>query len=222
MRFAVGGWKSQSYWQRRIQRHLILAGGSAAIAGGIFCLLPGRSLAFRLSMASAYVGLALLSASLVIGPWHLLRGRPNPVSSDLRRDLGIWAGLLGLVHTVVGLQVHMRGQFSLYFLFPPEAETFTRLRYDLFGMANYVGAGATALLVMLLALSNDASLRWLGAKRWKYLQRGNYVLLLLVLLHALGYQVVEKRAVLWVLGVLVLMTALGVMRVLGRRAQRQR
>jgi sulfoxide reductase heme-binding subunit YedZ len=40
-------------------------------------------------MATAYVSLALLAATLVTGPINLLRRRPNPVSTDLRRDLGI-------------------------------------------------------------------------------------------------------------------------------------
>jgi len=169
-------------------------------------------------MASAYVGLALLSASLLIGPWYALRGRPNPVSIDLRRDIGIWAGIIGLIHTGVGLQVHMRGRMSLYFLFPPEARTFTQLRYDAFGMTNYAGAVAAVLLLMLLVLSNNASLRLLGARRWKCLQRCNYALMVLILLHALVYQVLEKRSLVWVLSVLLMLMPVGVIRMLGRRA----
>lgn len=33
-------------------------------------------------------GLALLAATLLVDPWNLLRRRPNPVSSDLGRELG--------------------------------------------------------------------------------------------------------------------------------------
>jgi methionine sulfoxide reductase heme-binding subunit len=196
--------------------------GGGGLAAGIFWSLPSQKVIFRLSMASAYVGLVLLSASLVIGPWNVLRDRPNPVNSDLRRDIGIWAGIIGLVHTVVGLQVHLRGRMSLYFLFPPEARTFTRLRYDAFGMTNYAGAFAAVLSLMLLALSNNASLRLLGAGQWKRLQRCNYILILLVLLHALVYQVLEKRALPWVLSVLCLTIALGTIRMLGCRAYKRR
>jgi methionine sulfoxide reductase heme-binding subunit len=200
----------------------MLALGGGGVAGGIFYILPPEYMAFRLSIASAYVGLALLGASLVIGPWNILQGRPNPVSIDLRRDVGIWAGILGLVHTVVGLQVHMRGRMPLYFLFPPDARTFTRLRYDLFGMANYIGAFATVLLLMLLVLSNNAALRLLGVKRWKSLQRCNYTLIVLVLLHALAYQILERRSLLYMLGVFVATAALGTIRVFGRRASAER
>jgi sulfoxide reductase heme-binding subunit YedZ len=142
------------------------------------------------------------------------------VSSDLRRDIGIWAGIIGLAHAVIGLQVHLKGRMSLYFLFPPEARKFTRLRYDAFGMTNYAGAVAAVLLLMLLALSNNASLRLLGARRWKCLQRWNYALIVLVLLHALVYQVLEKRALVWVLSVLVMLLPVGVIRMLGRRVDR--
>src|SRR5262249_18277318 len=105
------------YWRRRILRHLLLGVGSAGLAGGVFWSQSSRDVVFRLSLASAYVGLVLLGASLVIGPWRVLRGRANPVNSDLRRDIGIWAGIVGLAHVVIGLQVHLKGRMSLYFLF---------------------------------------------------------------------------------------------------------
>ena len=66
-------------------------------------------------MASAYAGLFFLAASLSLGPWNVLRRKPNPVSSDLRRDVGIWAGVLALIHTAVGLTVHLRGRMWMYF-----------------------------------------------------------------------------------------------------------
>jgi methionine sulfoxide reductase heme-binding subunit len=148
---------------------------------------------FRLSMASAYAGLALLTAALLCGPWNVLRGRPNPVTTDLRRDIGIWAAFLGLTHVVVGLQVHMQGKFWLYFLYPPDQPYLLRLRHDAFGFANFLGLGATLVLMLLLGLSNDFSLRTLGAKRWKALQRWNYVAFALMAAHSIVYQIIEKR-----------------------------
>ena len=85
----------------------MLALGGGGLAGAIFWILPSQNGAFWWSMASAYVGFALLCASLVLGPWNVLHGRPNPVSIDVRRDVGIWAGIVGLVHVVAGLQVHL-------------------------------------------------------------------------------------------------------------------
>jgi len=64
---------------------------------------------------------------------------------------------------------------------------------NLFGASNYIGAIATVILFLLLALSNDLSLRRLKGRRWKFLQRFNYMLSILALIHAVGYQVVAKR-----------------------------
>ena len=55
----------------------------------------------------------------------------------------------------------------------------------------------TRLVLLLLLLSNDFSMRWLGAGRWKNLQRWNYAFLLLTALHGALYQVLEKRAAGW-------------------------
>ena len=60
--------------------------------------------------------LALLVATLLIGPWNVLRRTANPVSSDLRRDIGIWAGMLGILHAGVGQFVHLRGRPWLYYV----------------------------------------------------------------------------------------------------------
>ena len=147
-------------------------------------------------MATAYVSLALLVATLATGPINLLRRQPNPVSTDLRRDLGIWAFVLGLAHTVVGLQVHMKSMWFYFFreITGPEAWS---LRWDQFGLANYTGLAATLLLVFLAALSNDFLLKRLGAPRWKNLQRWNYSLFSLVLVHGILYQLIEKRSMPW-------------------------
>lgn len=153
---------------------------------------------FGLSMATAYTGLLLLAISLLLGPWNVLRSRPNPVSTDLRRDVGIWAGILSLAHVVFGLQVHMRGRMWTYFVFGSEERFGGLPRCDLFGLANYTGLAATLVLAGLLALSNDRSLRRLGAQRWKALQRWNYAAFALVALHGAAYQWMETRAPLFV------------------------
>lgn len=179
--------------RRFLQHHLVLALVSAILITAIFQVLQSPDSTFRLSMATAYTALALLGATLLTGPWNLLLSRPNQVSTDLRRDLGIWAGVIGLTHFIIGLQVHMGGKFWLYFLFPSGERHPIPLRYDPFGFANYTGLIATVILAVLLALSNDVSLRRLGARRWKSLQRWNYGLFVLVVLHGFAYQLIEKR-----------------------------
>jgi sulfoxide reductase heme-binding subunit YedZ len=46
---------------------------------------------------------------------------------------------------------------------------------------------------MLFAISNDRALNALGWKKWRRLQRWNYALFILVILHGVLYQVIEKR-----------------------------
>lgn len=180
-----------SYWQKRIARNVLIL-VAALLCGGLFWGLfsAGRDFISHLSIASAYVALFLLAAALLLGPWNVWRGNANPVSFDLRRDIGIWAGIMAVVHTVVGLDVHLRGRPWLYFV--NEHHT---IRCDLFGFSNDTGALAALLIVMLLAISNDLSLRRLGSRKWKFLQQWTYAAALFMFAHAVGYQSIEKRQV---------------------------
>jgi sulfoxide reductase heme-binding subunit YedZ len=149
----------------------------------------------RASFATAYPAIVLLAATLLVGPWNWLGKKPNPVSSDLRRDLGIWAGIVSLVHTAVGQCVHLRGRPWLYYVYgPAEHHHVIPLRHDAFGFANHTGALSALLVILLLATSNDYSLRKLGTREWKKLQRWNYAVFALAGVHALLYQEgVEKQ-----------------------------
>lgn len=154
---------------------------------------------FPWSMATAYLGFGLLGLTLLIGPLNLLRGRRSPLSSYLRRDIGIWCGLVSITHVVVGLQVHSKTILGNFFCEPERLTClswpFDILRNDLWGFANYTGLIATIIIALLLTLSNDFSLRKLRVKRWKALQRGNYALFALVVTHGVAYQVLEGRAI---------------------------
>jgi sulfoxide reductase heme-binding subunit YedZ len=154
----------------------------------------------RASFATAYPALALLAITLLIGPSNVLRRKANPVSSDLRRDIGIWAGLLGVLHAGVGQFVHLRGRPWLYYVYGP-GEKHHGMRHDLFGLANYTGLVGTLLLIALLASSNDLSLRRLGTHNWKQLQRWNYAVFALVAVHSFAFQGVETQKVQWVITV---------------------
>jgi methionine sulfoxide reductase heme-binding subunit len=193
-----------NYWTQRSKRHLVLAAAAAAIVCLAYAATPPPDVRHRLSMATAYAGLIFLAASLWLGPWNVLRQRPNPVSFDLRRDIGIWTGILAIVHTAIGLTVHLRGRMWMYFfkgLHP------FKLQNTQFGFANFTGLGAALLFLMLLAISNDLSLRTLKARRWKSLQRWTYVAFLLTGAHGIAYQLIEKRHVPWVLVFAAVMTA---------------
>jgi methionine sulfoxide reductase heme-binding subunit len=182
------------YRIRRIRRHLWLVALSGIMLALFWVVLPYPGAIARLSFGSAYTGLALLAASLILGPINVVRKRPNPVSFDLRRDVGIWAGIVGLFHVVVGLQAHLGGEFWRYFLYRlPSRGDPLPIRFDLFGLANHTGLAATLVLVLLLALSNDLALRRLRSRRWKSLQRWNYAAFGFVALHGAGYQLNSGR-----------------------------
>jgi hypothetical protein len=92
---------------------------------------PARDdMLWKWSMATAYAGLALLGFTLLVGALNVLRSRPNPTSTDLRRDAGISATLVILVHVVLGLFVHMGGNPLHYFFFPAGETHLIPLRYD--------------------------------------------------------------------------------------------
>jgi sulfoxide reductase heme-binding subunit YedZ len=158
----------------------------------------------RTSFATAYPALVLLAVTLMIGPWNWLWHKPNPVSSDLRRDIGIWAGILAIVHTAIGQCVHLRGRPWLYYVYgPAEHHHGFPLRHDAFGFANYTGALSALLVLALLATSNDYSLRKLGIREWKSLQRWNYAVFALAGVHALLYQEGVEQQKPWFVAVVV-------------------
>ena len=174
----------------RLIRHyvpLLTLTGLATLALTMWAASP--SLAYRLSLATAFAGLVLFGVSLVIGPLGLLwRGRLLPVSTDLRRDVGILAGVFGLAHALVGLLVYT--DVRLYFLYPVAAWQRMGLpvRFDDFGLANWVGLGAAVVLGLLLVTSGDWALRRYGARRWKRLQQLAYSAFTLIVVHAILYQ----------------------------------
>lgn len=183
--------RPRSFGKSRVQHHLAMATASLLLAGIVYRLTPPPDVRHRLSMATAYAALAFMVATLSLGPWNVIRRRSNPVSSDLRRDLGVWAGALALLHTGVGLTVHLRGRMWMYFvrrLHP------LRLQTNLFGFANDAGLLAAILFVVLLAISNDRSLRLLGVPRWKSVQRWTYAAAALTVVHGALFQIVERRS----------------------------
>jgi methionine sulfoxide reductase heme-binding subunit len=217
---------SSAKWRRnlrRLTRHYL----PFSIVTGLVLMfflktLPGgdERTQWKWSMATAYAGLALLGFTLLVGAFNVLRSRPNPISSDLTRDAGISATLVSIVHVAVGLFVHM-GSPWLYFFYPAGEKYLIPLRYDAFGLANWIGLTSTLILIGLFTTSNDLSLRKLGRGRWKTLQRSNYFLFGFVALHGIAYQILEKRTVPLIL-LLVLMIGIVVILQLAAFVKRRR
>lgn len=204
---------------RRAVRHVLIGLATLATAALVYLAAPSPNAARRLALATAYPGLALLGLTLVIGPWYVWRGRRSPVSITLRRDIGIWGGILAAVHTVLGFRVHFRGDWRRYFLVFGE-DGGARLRLDMMGWTNHVGLVALLILIALVAISNDLALRRLGPARWKAVQRWNYAAFALVALHALMFQFMVRRTPVAIVAVAVGVAATVVIQLVGIRVRR--
>jgi ferredoxin-NADP reductase/DMSO/TMAO reductase YedYZ heme-binding membrane subunit len=158
--------------------------GDTSLGFDAASLAPGSdSFVSRLTTSTGYVALVLLALTLLIGPANLLLRRRNPVSSYLRRDLGTWTAIFSVVHVIIGFQVRGGGRFGFLDFFVADGRPLT----DGFGLGNWTGLAALVIVVGLLVISTNRSMRELKAERWKDLQRLNYSLFVLVVLHAVFY-----------------------------------
>lgn len=187
----------------RVGTHLVLVLGTIVGCRLTFFYDPSDIIAEPLSLGLGYVSLVYLVVSLLIGPLYLARRRRNPVNLYLRRDVGIWAGITALLHVFFSLKLYVGGQVLLYFF--RQAGDHYLPQLDLFGLSNYVGLPAAVIILVLLVLSNNRSMRWLKGKRWKRVQQWTYPLIVLTILHTLGYQLYNERDGL-LLGTLVALT----------------
>lgn len=196
-----------------IQALLLITAMGIALAA--YLLLPGQPALHRISIGTGYVGVVFLAAALIIGPLNILRGVSNPLSSYLRRDIGIMAGIFAVAHTIVGLQAHMDGDFVRYFFQRTANGDVGPVRFDAFGIANYLGLIAVLIVLVLLVISNNVSLRKLGPRRWKGIQRYAYLAAGLVAIHGVIYQVIERRQSAFIACLIVIAAAAGIMQYLG-------
>ena len=196
-------------------RHAVLAGIFFCATFAIYVGAADGPRAQRLSIATAYVALGFLATTLLLGPFNHLRGRANPVSTSFRRDVGIWSAIGGVVHTIIGLQVHMGGDMIRYFI--PEGGRGGPSRSTIaFVAANYTGLIATLIVALLLAISNDLALRTLGTARWKRIQRLNYLLFALVAVHGALYLAVDRASLLRIVPFVIVTALVATIQIQGR------
>jgi DMSO/TMAO reductase YedYZ heme-binding membrane subunit len=172
------------------------------------------------TVATGYVATGLLALTLLIGPANLLLRRRNPVSGYLRRDVGTWTAIFSVVHVIYGLEPQggriLNNAVNVYFVGDGGPLT------NSFGLGNWTGLAALVIVVGLLALSSDAALRKLKAKKWKRLQRLNYALFALVIAHAFFYGALLRTDSPYTLLLLLSVIAVFVGQTVGIRLYRQR
>lgn len=203
----------------RARRHGILL---ALVAGTLTIAIfagPAAATIDRVSIVSAYQFAVLLSVILMIGPWRALKSRHRPINIHARRDIGIWAGITGLLHLYAGTGQAMTPDYIATFVAVPTAGVTMASRNDVFVWGTIAGLLIGVLLLLLLALSNDRSVRRLSSRWWKRLQRTSYLVFVLTYGHALAFQYLETRSPWLVVGVICLGGSVLVAQVAGFRAR---
>lgn len=179
----------------RLYRHLLFAG----LAGPVLLILPLSSpqidLWEGLSIASAWLSMVALCAAMLIGPIRHAAAKPVPLNIYLRRDLGIWSAGLAFVHFYAGTVVSMDPVYIQVFVSNAELAPGPEVRDQLFVWGSIAGTVVAILFLLLLAISSDRAIRWLGPVRWKKVQRCIHPVLWLTVLHGIAFQILEARFV---------------------------
>ena len=201
----------------RSARHLALALVATATLVGTAAVAPPGTTIARVSLASAWLCLLAITAALALGPLRVLAGGQPMLNSMMRRDLGIWAGLTGLLHLYAGTVESMNQPYLEHHV-AGEAG-----RQQLFNWGASLGFAVGLLVLVLLLISSNLALRLLGARWWKRLQRLAYAVLLLTVVHGILFQLLERRAA-WAILLLVAVCAglVGLQLGARRRWRRQR
>ena len=181
----------------RATTHLLM--GIITVAGCYITALLAPNFRFFevLEVGLAYVSLLFIILTLLIGPLKLAQYRRVPLNLDSRRDIGMWAAATSVVHVTLILWGRNFGGSLAYFFG----------QFTWFGLVNYLGLFASIIMLGLLLISNDWCLRRLRGPRWKALQRLNYLLFVLVVIHTFGFENIWARG--WgIASVVIALTAL--------------
>ncbi|MFS0557792.1 ferric reductase-like transmembrane domain-containing protein [Brevibacillus sp. 179-C9.3 HS] len=156
------------------------------------------------SMILGYLSFILIGLTLLIGPLQSwFPARWTTVSLSIRRDIGIWAGITGLLHVVLVLVLFQGeprlmiihdnrfdkadGWLGLFFLASSDPTMWPSPNWTLSGVANYLGLLAFFIMLALLLTSSSRAEKWLGGSSWKRLHLANPWLFVIVLFHGLIY-----------------------------------
>jgi len=177
----------------RLRTHTILAVVSISVLLAAAVIGEPAAAVDQVSLASAYLFLFLISVVLLLGPLRTLQTGRVMINQTLRRDIAIWCALMGLVHLLAGSVESMTPVYLDVFVNhavnPPSAST----REGLFFWSAIAGFIIGLLLIVLLALSNNWSLKLIGQRWWKRLHRLSYIVFILTVLHGFAFQVLESR-----------------------------
>jgi len=200
---------------KRYLRHLVLLKitllslTGAALAGQMSGVLE------RMSLGSAWLCLIFFCATLLVGPRQVIEGGKPQTNNLLRRDLGIWTAITGLVHFWLGTMLSMdREGYMARFVID-------EVRDGWFFWGSVWGFVAGILCLVLLGVSNNKSLKRFGAKWWKRIQRLAYPTFILTVIHGVYFQLLEDRPVwLWAMLLCSGIVVTGQLIAIGKQRQR--
>ena len=176
----------------------------------------------HISLATAYLCLLLMASALSLGPLRVLGSNPLPVNIYLRRDIGIWAGVTGLVHLFVATELSMSPRYMQLYVNISKGLLPDTTRAGLFSWGSIAGFVVGIIVLMLVVLSNDKIMRFIGTKWWKRLQRLAYPAFVLTVLHGLAFQALEARPVIAIVIVILAFAGALILQISGFRAVRKR
>lgn len=176
---SVGNALIKRWWARHLVVILMAVAGTA-----LFLYSRAEwSEMHRWNRAIGDVSLVMVALAMALGPLsRLWRGFTRFV--PYRRELGIYAVILALIHATIILigWVQLDLMRLIGFEFHPGLQQYVMFQQG-FGLANLIGVLALLYGAILAITSNDLSMRWLGNSVWKFVQRGTYVLWWLSVVH---------------------------------------
>ena len=179
--------------KRRQLHHLVLACLTVVVLSLALAYGPDMQAPDRFSIVSAYVCCGFFAIALLIGPAQAIRtGKPS-TNNYLRRDIGVWAALTGLMHLVTATGLSMTTSYMDAYVNVGDRVPSDGIRAQLFTWGSILGFIVGVVFLMLLALSSNLAMRLLGIRVWKNLQRMSYLAFSLSVAHGLAFQVLESR-----------------------------
>ncbi|MEQ8399818.1 MAG: ferric reductase-like transmembrane domain-containing protein [Roseitalea porphyridii] len=181
-----GGGRLARRWTGSLGRNLTVIVLAAALVAGFAAVHIQWSPMHRWNRAFGDASFLLLALAMAMGATARL-WRPAGRLIAFRRELGVYATLLAIVHLAIILAGWVTWDLWRLFGFElhPQLGRYVMVQHG-FGLANAIGLVALVLAIPLALTSNDASVRRLGARTWKVLQMGAVPLWWLSVAHV-GY-----------------------------------
>lgn len=169
--------------KRTAGRHLIVIVVGLLTVAAFAAVHQEWSPMHRWNRAAADASIVLLALTMALGPLARLWPAWSRLL-PLRRELGIYAMLLALAHTIIILAGWVEWNFARLFGLElhPGLGRYVMVQHG-FGLANLIGILALGYGVVLVATSNNRAVRALGGQVWKFVQFAAYVLWVLVVVH---------------------------------------